>query len=363
MKKKRRSPSKTALRRRTLFGFLVGVIAALSVAVLVLAVDGGGAFRPSASLEGGGQPVSGRFSGRSADAPNPAAANDAPNPSAVLPQTPTDTRATAVERPEPAPRSSGSVASAATAVSKPVRKPLQSDIKRKTILQSAAKKRLFLVLDDCGMSVSQVNPFLALPIEITYAVIPFLPESAQVAEAVHRFGKEVIIHQPMEPVGNQNPGSGAIFTSDAKDVILNKLQLSCENVPYAVGMNNHMGSKATADVRVMGEVLAFLGKRGFFFFDSKTSGGVVGKEIAASLQVHYLQRNAMFLDNEKNEEAIRKALQSGLKTADREGYAVMIGHALTNELAAVLLETVPEILEEGYEFNRLSDYFLGDFDQ
>lgn len=223
-----------------------------------------------------------------------------------------------------------------------------------------SKKKLYLVLDDCGGSLTQLQPFLDLPIEITYAIIPFLQHSTQAAELIHQRGREIILHQPMEPEGNANPGEGSIFTTMKKDAIINQLQDSFISVPHAIGMNNHMGSKATADTEVMTAVLSFLRGQQMFFLDSKTTPKVVGQPIAVAQNVKYLQRNAMFLDNEKDKDSIELAVRRGLKTANKNGHAVMIGHVMTSELAEVLLTLYPEILDEGYEFDRLSDYFTGD---
>ncbi len=224
-------------------------------------------------------------------------------------------------------------------------------------------KKIYIVLDDCGMSVAQIEKFLAIPIDITYAVLPFLSESTQVANRVHEAGREVILHQPMQPIGSQDPGEGAIFTTDKKESIINKLNASFANIPHAVGFNNHMGSKATANYNVMNELLAYTKQKGLFFLDSKTSKDIVGEAIAQENKVKYVQRNAMFLDNEKNKAKIIEAIKSGLETADNQGHALMIGHALTNELAEALLQLYPEILEEGYEFEKLSSYFTGEFEE
>jgi len=229
--------------------------------------------------------------------------------------------------------------------------------------QSGDAGTLYIVLDDVGNSLADLDDFLDLPMEITFAIMPQRQFSTEAANRIHKIGREIIIHQPMEPVGNSDPGKGALFTWMDKDDILKTLKLNKITVPYAVGMNNHMGSKATLDRDVMTTLLNYLKGQNMFFLDSKTITGVVGGEISATIDIKYLQRNAMFLDNEKDQKSIESAIRVGMQKATRSGHAVMIGHVMTTELADALLKMYPEILDEGYEFDRLSQYFTGEDDE
>ncbi len=94
---------------------------------------------------------------------------------------------------------------------------------------------------------------LKLPIPFTVAVMPFLPSTKQDAQLAHDRGLEVILHLPMEPVRGKKSwlGPGAITTDLSSDEIHKRIVAAIDDVPYAIGINNHMGSKATADERVM----------------------------------------------------------------------------------------------------------------
>ncbi len=219
---------------------------------------------------------------------------------------------------------------------------------------------LYIVLDDVGNDLIALSRFTSLPIKITYAVMPKRRFSEEAARRIHASGNEVIVHQPMEPLGSSDPGAGALFTWMSKDVIFKELQSCIATVPYAVGMNNHMGSKATENINVMSAVLEYLQEQNMFFLDSKTTAKVVGQTIALQNGWKYTQRNAMFLDNEKDRKSLEAAIQSGMKVAAKKGHAVMIGHVMTTELADVLLEMFPDILDAGYEFDHLSQYFTGE---
>jgi hypothetical protein len=108
-----------------------------------------------------------------------------------------------------------------------------------------------------------------------------------------------------------------------------------------------MGSRATADRRVMGLVLNFLRGRGLFFLDSRTTADTLGPEIAASLGVGLLERD-VFLDNENSPAYIEGALRRGLRTAQARGsaYAVLIGHVQNVELAGELQRLLPDLARQ-----------------
>jgi hypothetical protein len=130
-----------------------------------------------------------------------------------------------------------------------------------------------------------------------------------------------------------------------------------ETVPGIRGVNNHMGSLATADPLVMDVVLQTLKDEGLFFLDSRTSVDTVGRLTARKYNVPYLER-AVFLDNESNRDYIRNAVREGMEVAERKGHAVMIGHVMVTELVEVLNEMYPFIQDEGFDLRYLSELVL-----
>ena len=216
---------------------------------------------------------------------------------------------------------------------------------------------LYIIIDDVGNSMKDLEPFLALDIPMTFAVLPERPYTVQAARALHEAGKQVIIHQPMEPEGNQDPGKGAIYSGMKPDEIRGLLEKHLKENPYAVGMNNHMGSKASTDKDVMATVLMFAKEKNLYYLDSYTTGSSVGKTVADTVKLDFTWRNSMFLDNDRSRESILEALRAGLETAQKRDHAVMIGHVMSNELASILLDVYPELIEEGYTFKELSEIF------
>ncbi len=208
--------------------------------------------------------------------------------------------------------------------------------------------RMAIVIDDVGYSLTGLKEFLALPFPLAFSVLPDLPHSREAGRLIVEAGKELLVHLPMEPSGGTNPGPGAVLTSQSDEEIRLLLERSLERLPRAVGLNNHMGSLATADRRVMGVVLEFLRGRGLFFLDSRTTADTAGPQLAGQLGVSLLERT-VFLDNESSAAYIEQALQHGVRAARLRGSAVLIGHVQDVELAGELRRLLPGLAGEGVQ--------------
>jgi polysaccharide deacetylase 2 family uncharacterized protein YibQ len=167
-------------------------------------------------------------------------------------------------------------------------------------------------------------------------------------------GKEIILHLPMEALGGANPGPGALTVDMGDREILQTIDENLGSVPGAVGVNNHMGSRATSDERVMELVLADLRRRDLFFVDSRTTVDTVAAEVAQALRTRFAERD-VFLDNDPNRDAILAAVSGALDLAHRQDQVVMIGHVTVPELAEVLAEIYPILTEHGYRFGRITE--------
>jgi uncharacterized protein len=216
---------------------------------------------------------------------------------------------------------------------------------------------LAVVIDDVGNSLSDLEAFLELDIPLTFAVLPRREFSREAAARAAAEGHEVILHLPMQPVSDMDPGPGAIRVGMSPADIQEAIRTNLETVPGIRGVNNHMGSRATADPVTMNVVLQTLKEEGLFFLDSRTSAQTVGRLTAEQHNLPYLER-AVFLDNESNRDYIRNAVREGMEIAERKGHAVMIGHVMVNELVEVLNEMYPFIQDEGFDLRYLSELVL-----
>ena len=195
---------------------------------------------------------------------------------------------------------------------------------------------LVIVMDDLGQSMPAVRSLLALPYRVTFAVWPYATHAREAARAAHATGREVIVHQPMEPMGypEVKPGPGAVFISDSESVIAERIRESLRRVPHAVGLNNHMGSKFTRSVRCVAPVLDVLREQGLFMLDSMTHPGSSFYAEAVRRHVPGLRRD-VFLDVTATKSAVLRQLRRAEEVAHVTGQAIAIGHPLPETLAAL----------------------------
>ena len=213
---------------------------------------------------------------------------------------------------------------------------------------------LVFVIDDAGNNLRELEPFLRVPYPLTIAVLPGLPYSAEAARRVRAAGKEVILHQPMEALGAQNPGPGGIYSYMSAGEITEVLSRNIAEVGPIAGINNHQGSKITMDSEAMKVILNFCSEQGIYFLDSRTTSDTAAPFLAQQMGIKIAERN-IFIDNEQNKNAMLGYIASGLARAQRYGTAVMIGHAWSPDLAPLLLEQLPLYIEQGYTVKTVSD--------
>jgi polysaccharide deacetylase 2 family uncharacterized protein YibQ len=214
------------------------------------------------------------------------------------------------------------------------------------------------VIDDAGNNLRELDPFLRFPGPLTIAVLPGLPFSAEAARRIRAAGKEVFLHQPMEALGGQNPGPGALYSGMSPAEARNVLERNLAEIGPVAGMNNHQGSKVTMESRLMETVLALCRERGLYFLDSRTTADTVAPDLARKMGMPIGERD-VFLDNEPEKAAMIRSLRAGLRKAEQRGSAVMIGHTWSAKLPAVLEELYPELLEQGYSLSTVSRFMMG----
>jgi len=219
---------------------------------------------------------------------------------------------------------------------------------------------LVFVIDDAGNNLRELEPFLRFPGAITIAVLPGLPHSAEAARRARAAGKEVFLHQPMEAVGGEDPGPGAIYSWMSDEEVLEVLSRNLAEIGPVAGMNNHQGSRITADARIMETVLGFARDNGILFLDSKTTAASAAPAVAQRMGMAIGARN-VFIDNERDRPSMARAIEEGLGIASRRGSAVMIGHAWSPELAPLLKDLYQGLIDQGFAFATASQLIYGDF--
>ena len=192
-----------------------------------------------------------------------------------------------------------------------------------------------IVIDDAGLNRRGTDRAVRIPVPLTLAYMAYaerLPD--QVAKA-RRAGHEVLLHVPMETVAdNTDTGPNALLTGLPRDELARRMAWNLERVDGYVGVNNHMGSRFTADRPGMTALMHELGKRGLMFLDSRTAANTVGHGIAREAGIPSLIRD-IFLDNEPTVASVTAQLAEAEKLARRRGFAVAIGHPRAWTLEAI----------------------------
>ncbi len=211
--------------------------------------------------------------------------------------------------------------------------------------------RIGIVIDDFGRaSQEMLAGYAGLGIPWTASVIPGSPNSTGQARYFAARGIAILLHMPMEPESGEewDLGEGAIYAETPRDNVATLLESAFNEVPGAIGLNNHMGSKATQESTVMRAVMLDLRERGLFFLDSKTTSASVAADEAERAGIPWAERQ-VFLDPEDEIPVIEEQFQQALDLARRNGSAIMIGHPRMNTLEA-LRRLIPAARQAGFEF-------------
>jgi uncharacterized protein len=209
--------------------------------------------------------------------------------------------------------------------------------------------RLALIIDDGGYNVEKLKGLMGFGKPMTFAILPNVPHSRDAALLAHREGMEIMLHLPMEPQESERYSleKDTVLTGMDKAEIQAILHKDLTQIPHVRGVNNHMGSKATGDLRIMKALMEVLKKEGLYFVDSHTSTHSMGPQAARQSGVAFAS-NDRFLDPEKDLEAIKKAIRLAIRKAKQEGKAVAIGHPHPLTVRAIR-EMIPEIEGAGVQ--------------
>jgi uncharacterized protein len=212
--------------------------------------------------------------------------------------------------------------------------------------EAPSRARLAVILDDLGTDRAAAEAIFALPYPLTISVLPNRPHSMDIAEKAHRRGYEVMLHLPMESVGNERPESQELRPGMPAKTVNALVDEFLRGVPQATGVNNHQGSQSTTDAALMTELMAVLRERRLFYIDSRTTAATVAYDAAKRAGVRCAYRNVPFLDDVAEVGAVRRQLQLALRDAREKGEAVAIGHPHPATLQ-VLAEILPQAEAQG----------------
>ncbi len=206
--------------------------------------------------------------------------------------------------------------------------------------------RLAVIIDDFGYTADPIAAFTSIDKPLTFAVLPYQPHTQEAAARGLAARHQVILHLPLEPLSSTEISEKTTITTDMSDQDIQQTVIKAlNNVSGASGVNNHQGSKATADRRVMRNVLSVVKGQQLFFVDSRTTAKSVALETAREMNVRSGE-NEVFLDNSSDVETIKQQLRLAGRIAVKAGAAIVIGHARPNTAIALRM-MIPELEAEG----------------
>ncbi len=214
--------------------------------------------------------------------------------------------------------------------------------------------KVAVIFDDVGENIELVKEISKLNIPVTVSVLPFLLYSKKSAVLARENNIEVMLHLPMEPHDSDvPPGIHAITTEMPDDEIIKWTRESIQNIPYIRGINNHMGSKATEDKRVMRAVLGVAKYYNLYFVDSRTSSKSVVLKIAKEMEIP-IGLNQWYLDNKNNIEYIKDRLEQLIKIVLDKGEVIAIGHFRYKTIKA-FKDYIAKFKDNGIDFVYVSE--------
>lgn len=206
-----------------------------------------------------------------------------------------------------------------------------------------------IIIDDLGSDLGPARKLLQLPCPLTFSVLPHLRYSVEIADDAHRSGREVMLHLPMQPEPGSSvaTGPGEIRIGTSSQEVASIIERDLDSVPYSAGVNNHMGSRATANPALMAEVMKVLAERHLFFVDSRTTADSVALDLARRQGIPAFYRS-VFLDDTETVEYSLGQLRQLRRVVEAQGAALAIGHPYPTTLAA-LAQFFPEFERDGIQ--------------
>ncbi len=222
----------------------------------------------------------------------------------------------------------------------------------KVLIPEKPKIMVAIVIDDLAGDNRGLQELLDIKKPLTMAVMPKRKITHETAQLVHQKGYPVFLHLPMEPERGKASwlGEGAITAAMTPAEVAKQVKEDLADVPYVIGMNNHMGSKVTKRKDLMLEVLKIARSEHLIVLDSRTTEDTVIPDLAKQLHIPLLERS-VFLDEINSVSHVKTQIRKLAELAKEKGSAVAIGHVgITGKnTARALSEMIPWLEEQGIE--------------
>jgi|GEM_PF-379097 len=215
------------------------------------------------------------------------------------------------------------------------------------VAETSKQASITIIIDDIGNNLRHGQRALELPGAVTYSFLPFTPFSKRLAKQAHQQGKEIMLHLPMDNSHGRPLGPGGLTFKQDRPQYEQQLNSAIAAIPYVSGINNHMGSRLTANTERMQWLMQSLQHYPLYFVDSRTSADSVAATTSLKLKIPTLERN-VFLDHVQSTEFIDRQFKRLVKIALKKGSAVAIGHPYPSTLS-YLEKVLPQLETMGVQ--------------
>ena len=214
--------------------------------------------------------------------------------------------------------------------------------------------RVAIILDDIGYDRKIVKKFLSLDLPLTLSMLPQSPFKNSILAEAQKHNIEIMLHQPMEPFEypRANPGPGVLLSSMSPNELVQLFTQNLDEMPFVSGVNNHMGSKMTANADQMRQLFTIMKQRNLYFIDSRTTEKTICRDSAKLLQVPFGERD-IFIDHFQDDQFIKKQLFELVRIAETHGFAIGIAHPYRRTFR--ILQNVMTDMKEKVEFVPASE--------
>ncbi|MBC7321230.1 divergent polysaccharide deacetylase family protein, partial [bacterium] len=170
---------------------------------------------------------------------------------------------------------------------------------------------------------------------LNISILPKQSKSKDMSLVGMKKGWDVLLHLPMEPKEKSWIDSTFIKVGMDKKEIEGRIDSYIKELPYVNGINNHMGSLATADKRVMEIILDIVKDRGLYYIDSLTTSDSVGERVSREVGLERFAKRDIFLDNIDDRSYVESQMEKLIEVSIRKGVAIGIGHLRENTISTI----------------------------
>jgi uncharacterized protein len=206
---------------------------------------------------------------------------------------------------------------------------------------STNKPKLAIIIDDVATR-AHVKAINSLHLVLTKSFLP--PRAARPnTPELARHEKFYMVHLPLEASSYRAEEPKTLRVTDSEEKIYKRIGEIKKLFPAVAFVNNHTGSKFTANELAMNRLIYVLHKHGINFIDSRTIATTKAPKVLKSMGLPYVSRD-VFLDHHMDKNYVKKQIKKAIQFAKTHKTAIAIGHPHPNTLQA--LRESKELLKE-----------------